>query len=788
MDICTTWEYPHVWLQICIYPASCKPFKLSMTIEQFLPLLTQSIFLFLAASTLFNWAKYRNRARFDTAMVFVSLALAIIVRELQQLLPAWDSVLALIFFIALLSQPYLLLRVAQYFHLMPAFIPMVTLFGLVLVFASIPLSPFAPAPVFGLAIGYFLIVEGYVAFLLIKGALIFRGVPGSRLRLASIGTGLLALVFLIALVMIVYESSNGPAAPAMESAIAAFIQILAALSGLSYYFGFSPPRWLRRSWQLKELYSYLQQISKRRNYNLSTAFEELSTAALRTVGGTTAVIVGWDEGSKFLKIEVPGNPPLQVENLEYELIHNDLSWDEQPARVVRLPEDVRSGLAGWGKLFGARALIIVPINGSLHPLGVLIVAIRYAPLFAQDDLDMLSLLVEHAVIMLEHSALVAELRSANHALEKEVSKRKQTEGKFRGVLESAPDAMVVVDKTGVIDLFNSQAEKLFGYDRAEIVGKPVEVVVPKRLQRKHVHHRHGYFVEHPARPMGVGLDLFGLRKDASEFPVEISLSPLETDEGLLVIAAIRDIAERRRTEEDIQKLNHDLKQYTAQLEAANKELESFSYSVSHDLRAPLRGIDGFSQVLIEDYGEHLPPDARGYLDRVRAAAQRMGELIDDLLNLARVTRSPLQPMLINLSEMAEGIAGTLREESPERSITLTITPDLRVNGDPGLMHIALENLLRNAWKFTAKKEQAFIEFGQQNTVKERTFFIRDNGTGFDMAYVNKLFGVFQRLHSTAEFPGTGVGLATVQRIIKMHGGSIWAEGEEGKGATFYFTL
>ncbi|HRQ22555.1 MAG TPA: PAS domain S-box protein [Anaerolineales bacterium] len=759
-----------------------------MTIEQFLPSLTQSIFLFLAVSTLFNWAKYRNRARFDTAMVFVSLALAIIARELRQLLPAWDSVLALIFFIALLSQPYLLLRVAQYFHLIPAFIPVVALFGLVLVFASIPLSPFAPTLVFSFAIGYFLIVEGYVAFLLIKGALIFRGVPGRRLRLASIGTGLLALVFLIALVMLIYESSNGPAAPAMESAIAALIQILAALSGMSYYFGFSPPRWLRRSWQLRELYQYLQQISKRGNYNLSTAFEELSTAALRTVGGTTAVIVGWDESSKCLKIKVPGNPPLQVENLEYELVHNDLSWDEQPARVARLPEDVRSGLAGWGKLFGARALIIVPINGSLHFWGVLIVAIRYAPLFAQDDLDMLSLLVEHAVIMLEHSSLVAELRNANQALEKEVSKRKQTEGKFRGLLESAPDAMVVVDKTGVIDLFNSQAEKLFGYDRAEIVGKPVEVLVPKSLQRKHVHHRQGYFVEHPARPMGLGLDLFGLRKDASEFPVEISLSPLETDEGLLVIAAIRDVTERRRAEVDIQKLNHDLKQYAAQLEAANKELESFSYSVSHDLRAPLRGIDGFSQVLIEDYGDHLPPEARGYLDRVRASAQRMAGLIDDLINLARVTRTAPRFKLINLSVIAEEIIKTLREAHPNRRVTVSIEPEMRVNGDPNLMRIALENLLGNAWKFTSRRERAVIEFGQKQINEQRTFHVRDNGAGFDMTYAHRLFGAFQRLHSAGEFPGTGIGLATVHRIISIHGGRVWAEAEDGKGATFYFTL
>jgi light-regulated signal transduction histidine kinase (bacteriophytochrome) len=256
----------------------------------------------------------------------------------------------------------------------------------------------------------------------------------------------------------------------------------------------------------------------------------------------------------------------------------------------------------------------------------------------------------------------------------------------------------------------------------------------------------------------------------------------------LISAAIRDVTQRKRMEEDVQKLNEDLKQRAAQLEAANKELEAFSYSVSHDLRAPLRSIDGFSHVLLEDYSEQLPDEGRNYLERVRAAAQRMAVLIDDLLNLSRVTRTPLQPKFINLSRMAEEIVHSLRESQPDRQVTFSVAPDLMVEGDPHLMHIVLENLLSNAWKFTAKQEQPHVEFGQKAHAKERTFYVRDNGVGFDMAYADKLFGVFQRLHSMSEFPGTGVGLATVQRIIAIHGGRIWADSAEGKGATFYFTL
>jgi len=258
--------------------------------------------------------------------------------------------------------------------------------------------------------------------------------------------------------------------------------------------------------------------------------------------------------------------------------------------------------------------------------------------------------------------------------------------------------------------------------------------------------------------------------------------------GVFAYVIVRTVGSLKRAEETNQALNLDLQHRAAELEAANKELESFSYSVSHDLRAPLRSIDGFSLALLEDNVDRLDTAGKDYLQRIRGASERMAQLIDDLLNLSRVARRAITRETVDLSAMADSIVGELQRAEPERRVDFSAKKSLTVDGDERLLRVALENLLGNAWKFTAKSGQPKIELGVMQDNGSPAYFVRDNGAGFDMAYADKLFGPFQRLHAMAEFTGTGIGLATVQRIVHRHGGRVWAESEVGKGATFYFTL
>jgi PAS domain S-box-containing protein len=381
----------------------------------------------------------------------------------------------------------------------------------------------------------------------------------------------------------------------------------------------------------------------------------------------------------------------------------------------------------------------------------------------------------------------------------------ESEIAFRGLLEAAPDAMLVVNRGGRITLVNTQAEQLFGYSREQLLGEPIEMLVPPSVRAGHAGHRNQYFGEPQRRPMGSGLELAARRRDGTEFPVEISLSPVQTPGSTLVIAAVRDITERRRLEEirrevaerraaeaalarHAQELARSNEGLERRVQERNRELEAFTYSVSHDLRAPIRQIDGFARILDEQCAASLDEKGRHYLKRIQEGAVHMGHLVDDLLNLARVGRQDLRSRSVSLDAIVEQVREDLLPETTSREVCWKLGALPTTECDPGLMKVVFTNLLSNALKYTRTRQPASIEVGCTSQEGRPVIFIRDNGVGFDMKYASKLFGVFQRLHRADEFEGTGVGLATVQRIVHKHGGEIWAEAVPDHGATFSFTL
>lgn len=362
-------------------------------------------------------------------------------------------------------------------------------------------------------------------------------------------------------------------------------------------------------------------------------------------------------------------------------------------------------------------------------------------------------------------------------------------------LKSIGDGIVATDPENRVKFLNPVAEALTGWSSSEAVGRIADEIltlVSNRTGSPLASPLRQALLERTTRTMEGNVDL--VAKSGRAVPIDDSAAPILDDLGEVLggVMVFRDVTEGRRAQEEIQRINAELErrvvERTAQLEAANQELESFNYSVAHDLRAPLRGIDGFSAILIKNHTANLGPEGVDCLNWIRAGAERMRQLIDDLLHLARIARFDFHRQQVDLTELARKILAELQVTRKDREVQLVVQDGVTVEGDRRLLRIVLENLLGNAWKFTGKAAAPKIEFGSLVKEGKQVCYVRDNGVGFDMKYASKLFAVFQRLHTAEEFEGTGVGLAIVERILHRHGGRIWAESALQGGATFYFTV
>ncbi len=762
-----------------------------MTLVEMLALLLQILFVVLGFLTVKDYILYKNGTRRDIALMFSALALTYVIPILASVVGIPATFSGPLSSIALTSQPYLLLRLVRYFHPVSKRTNQIGLIGLFVSWFSVTISPLLSTDVRTIlgvvVIGYFAAYNIYGMITLIRHAISASGVVKQRLRFAAIGSGLLgtALIGLAFAVLV----------PLLSEFFTVMVGVLAIGAGLCYYIGFSPPRALRRVWQLTEFRDFLLRLSSKPigdRLNIDETVTELCRTANLGVGGFVAAVVQRDETRSGWLLRHVSDPSISLAIPSDNAIFMQV-WNDRKPRFIRASDQMDKNLHLLLVNSGADTLLVSPIATTQHNWGLLFVFLKHSSLFVQDDLDLIRLLAQESAMFLENGALVDELHQYSDQLEQRVSERtlalEESQKEYRRIIEIAQEGIWTVDAANKTTFVNAKMAEMLGYTVAELMTLPRSELMDQdgenMVTTKSEERRQGITDQYEFRLR---------RKDGRALDVLVSSTPLLDEQGQYIgaLAMIADITVRKQAEAEVQKLNAELEQRvaerTAQLTAVNGELEAFSYSVSHDLRAPLRALNGFSQALQEDYAQVLDEDGQDFLKRIQAGSQRMGQLIDDLLTLSQLTRSEMRNEQLDLSEIVQQVMVELCERQPDHPVEYVVQPDLMVQGDSRLLRLVCVNLLSNAMKFSSKIPNPRIEFGMVLQKGTPVYFIRDNGAGFDMAYANKLFGAFQRLHKATEFDGTGIGLATVQRVIHRHGGRVWAEGALNEGATFYFSL
>jgi len=528
--------------------------------------------------------------------------------------------------------------------------------------------------------------------------------------------------------------------------------------------------------------------------DVSTLINSIITLCKDTIGGDMVFLLLKDESKEEL-IGVAQTDADYDPNGHFRLALDEVSiasWVYKESKTIAI-DDMTSDPRACQPMrekFKARSSLATPLKHGDTTSGILMTISRELQHHYTDlDCMLIEGMAREATLVINTARLNEQRRIAQLAEE-------EHEAQVRLLLDSTAEAIYGVNLDGTCTLVNAACLRLLGYESEEdLLGRNMHEIM---------HHTYPDGRPYPKEECHVRLATLAgesshedtevhWRSDGTSYPVEYWSHPIRrNDEIIGTVVTFVDITERVKTENELKRYRDELEQRvterTARLTAVNRELESFSYSVSHDLRSPLRAIDGFSQALLDEYHDVLDIDGQHYLERVRNAAQRMGSLIDDMLNLSRVTRSEIKHEIVDLTALGWEVIDELQKREPQRKVEINIMPKISVKGDQSLLHIVLENLLGNAWKYTGEKKSASIEFGTEILENETVFYIQDNGIGFDMDYANKLFIPFQRLHSAEKFPGTGIGLATVARIIERHSGRIWADASPNRGARFRFTL
>lgn len=365
-------------------------------------------------------------------------------------------------------------------------------------------------------------------------------------------------------------------------------------------------------------------------------------------------------------------------------------------------------------------------------------------------------------------------------LDEESKKRREADQMFKNLLEAAPDALVIVNQEGRIELANKQCENVFGYSKDELLGQKVEILIPQKFKGNHEGHRNSFFANPKTRPMGSNLELSGVRKNGQEFPVEISLSPLRTEGRLLVSAAIRDVTERKKAERKLKEANQ-------LLDAKNKELEQFVYVASHDLQEPVRTILSFANLFKAEFGKDISPEAEEYLQFIQGAGDRAQQLIVDLLDYSRLDKNN-EVEKVDLNEVLSHVKSDLTSKISKANATVKVDELPTINGHETSLRLLFQNLVSNAIKFSRDGVEPVVEITAQKMGSYWQFAVKDNGIGFSDEFKEKIFVIFKRLHPKSKYDGTGIGLAHCKKIVELHKGKIWADSTQGEGSTFYFTI